>query len=329
MGTMAAPEPPAASHWGAFVALPENRSALAAVRSLANRGRLRANPLLLHGPPGTGKSHLLNELLKKFASREPVVTARRLAAGDVARTEAPFADRDLTHGDLLILEDVQLLPARNADAFCELLDRRLARKHATVLTANVGPAALRHMPRRFTSRLASGLVVQLEPLGPASRRLLLAHLAKSRKLRLTDDALDWLATQSGGGGVRPLVGLLENLAPGPVPLDPTAVRRMLLAAGRVPAGRTDVNRVVKHVAAAYGISQKELLGASRLRRILLPRQVAMLLAREVCGLSLPRLGAAFGRDHTTILHACRKVEAEAIHDASLASRLRQLRAELL
>ncbi|MFO0806550.1 MAG: helix-turn-helix domain-containing protein [Gemmataceae bacterium] len=326
---MPAPEPPAASHWGAFVALPENRSALVAVRSLARHGRLRANPLLLHGPPGAGKSHLLNELLQKLADREPVVTARRLAAGDIARSEAPFADRDLVRCDLLVLEDVHLLPAKDADALCEVLDRRLARKRATIFTANVGPAVLRHIPRRFTSRLAAGLAVQLEPLGAASRRTLLAWLAKKRKLHLTDDALDWLATQSSGGGVRPLVGLLENLMPGPLPLDAAQVRRMLLAAGRAPAGRTDVNRVVKHVAAAFDISQKELLGGSRLKRVMWPRQVAMFLAREVCGLSLPRLGAAFGRDHTTILHACRKVEAEAARDAVLAGRLRQLHAELM
>lgn len=326
---MPASESPTASHWGAFVALPENRSALVAVKGVAKHGRLRANPLLLHGPPGAGKSHLLNELLKRLAAHEPVITARRLAAGDVARSEAPFADPDLAACDLLLFEDVQMIPAKDADAFCELLDRRVARKRSTILTANVGPASLRHFPRRFTSRLAAGLVIQLEPLGPASRRLVLAHLAKRRKLRLADDALDWLTTQSSGGGVRPLVGLLENLAPGPLPLDAPAVRRMLLAAGRVPATRADVNRVVKLVAAAFEITQKELLGASRLKRVMWPRQVAMFLARDACGLSLPRLGAAFGRDHTTVLHACRKVEEEAIRDTSFARRLRQLRVELM
>lgn len=326
---MPATDPPSASHWGAFLALPENRSALAAVRSLATRGRLRANPLLLHGPPGTGKSHLLQELLKKLAAREETTTARSLSAGDLARSESAFADRDLLSCDVLVLEDVQLLPVRESDAFCELLDRRLSRRKATILTSNVGPAALRHMPRKFTSRLASGLVVQLEPIGPASRRTVLEHFAKRRKLRLEPDAVEWLSLQATGGGVRPLLGLLENLTRGPMPLDCVAVQRMLIAAGRPPAARTDVNRVVKHVAAAFGITQKELLGASRLRRVLTPRQVAMFLARELCGLSLPRLGAAFGRDHTTILHACRKVEAEAIQDATLAGRLRQLRAELM
>jgi chromosomal replication initiator protein len=82
------------------------------------------------------------------------------------------------------------------------------------------------------------------------------------------------------------------------------------------------------VAAAFGITEKQLLGTSRLRPVLLPRQVAMYLAREVAKLSLPRIGAAFGRDHTTVLHACRKVEAAMATDDVLKARVRQLRGEL-
>jgi chromosomal replication initiator protein len=86
---------------------------------------------------------------------------------------------------------------------------------------------------------------------------------------------------------------------------------------------------VKRVVAAFGVSEAELLGASRLRGVLRARQVAMYLARDLTGLSLPRLGAAFGgRDHTTVLHACRKVEEEMASDAVLAKRVSELRSVL-
>jgi chromosomal replication initiator protein len=85
---------------------------------------------------------------------------------------------------------------------------------------------------------------------------------------------------------------------------------------------------MKRVCVAFGVTEKELLGASRLRNVLVPRQVAMYLARELTGLSLPRIGATFGRDHTTVLHACRKVEEAIADDERLAATVRQLRQEL-
>src|SRR4051812_38624131 len=217
--------------WGGFLALPENRSALRAVRLLAKAVRAGRRPpfgpLVLHGPPGTGKTHLTTALLNKLSAGG--VTARAVAVGDAARFSADdptsgLADPDLAACDLLVLEDVQLLPPRATDAACDLLDRRLARRRAVVLTANTGPGSLGHLPQRFTSRLAGGLVVQLESPGPAGRRVILAAAAAARNVRLAPDALDWLAGQANG--VRPLLGLLNNLAqlaPAyPGPLDRTA-----------------------------------------------------------------------------------------------------------
>lgn len=336
-----AKDPP--GRWGAFVALPENRSALAAAKTLSKAllaGRQPpVNTIVLHGPPGVGKTLLTNTLLQNLTEGPEVITARTLAVGDLARTVAAdrtgpgFDDRDLTTCDVLILEDAQMLPAREADAFGELLDRRASRRKATIITSNVGPAAFKHLPRKLTSRLAAGLVIQLESLSFASRRTLLEVTAEARKLRLAPAALDWLAEQSTGGGVRPLLGLLGSLAQAarafPGPLDLAAIRDILAATGQPEATKADVPRIVKQVAAAYGITRKELLGPSRLRRVLVPRQVAMYLARELSGLSLPRLGTAFGgRDHTTVLHACRKVEADTSTDANLAGMVRQLRSEL-
>jgi chromosomal replication initiator protein len=295
-------------------------------------------PLVLHGLPGTGKSHLANILIQKTCAGPAIVTTRMVAAGDLARaatgsnsTEG-FADRDLTACDLLIVEDLQLLPPREADAVCELLDQRVARRKATVVTSNVGPAGLRRLPQRQTTRLASGQVVQLRPLSANSRRVLLESAASQRGIRLAPEALDWLAKQGSGGGARAVLGLLNNLASVaaafPGPLSKAAVIDVLAHAGPPPTAQ-DVAQIVKRVAAAFGVPEKELLGASRLRRVMIPRQVAMYLARELSGLSLPRLGSAFGRDHSTVLHACRKVEAELDSDVELAGLVRQLRDELV
>ncbi|HEY2908775.1 MAG TPA: helix-turn-helix domain-containing protein [Gemmataceae bacterium] len=329
------------ARWGSCCVLPENRSAVEAVaalgQALAAGRRPPANPLMLHGAAGVGKSHLAATLIQQLSQSATVITSRTVAVGDLAReadTEAPgFADRELVDCDLLVLEDVQLLPPRHAGAVAALIDKRLSRRKATIATASVGPAKLKQFPRKLTSRLAGGLVVHLEPLSPPSRRNFLEAAAEERNLRLTPDALDWLAGQTKGGGIRQLLGLLGNIAAGashfPPPLDRTAVQTILTGAGLPAAEHSDVARIVRQVAAAYGVTRKELLGPSRLRRVLVPRQVAMYLARELSGLSLPRLGSAFGgRDHTTVLHACRRVQAEAETDATLAGMVKQLRAEL-
>src|SRR5437763_4580972 len=144
-GRMPAPAEPRA--WGGFLALPENRSALRAVRLVAKAVRAGCRPpfgpLVLHGPPGTGKTHLANVLLNKLAAVGGV-TARAVAVGDAARFSADdptsgLADPDLATCDLLVLEDVQLLPPRATDAACDLLDRRAARRKPVVATANAGP----------------------------------------------------------------------------------------------------------------------------------------------------------------------------------------------
>jgi chromosomal replication initiator protein len=322
-----------------FATLAENSSAVRAVKRIARAVLLGRHPpvcpLVLHGPPGCGKTQLTASLLRALASGSSTVIVRCESAGELARPEtrgedAGFADRGLQTCDLLVLEDIQHLPDRAADAVCELSDQRASRRRALIVTANVGPAGLTHLPRRLTSRLAAGLVVHMEQLGPASRRVVLKAAAKAKNLRLTADALDLLAAQ--GVGVRAALGLLQNLAQVaasfPGPLDCAAIEQVRAGTGQPTSRDADVHAIMKRVAVAFGVTDKALLGQSRLRNVLLSRQVAMYLTRDVTGLSLPRIGAAFGRDHTTVLHACRKVEAEIEADAVLAARVNQLRREL-
>ncbi len=314
--------------------LPENRIAVRAVKSMCRAvlagKRPAANPLVLHGPPGTGKSRLVAALTERLATAPEGITVRTVAVGDLARSpDESFTDRELFDCDLLGLEDAQHLTDRTAGAATDLIDRRTVRRRATVVTASAGPAGLTHLPHRLTSRLAAGLVVQLEPLSVASRRAILADAARTKGVRLTADALDFLAEQPTSGGVRSTLGLLQNLAQVarqfPGPLKRAEVEEIVAGTGQPTSAAPDVSAIVKRVAVAYGVTEADLLGPSRLRGVLRARQVAMYLARELTGLSLPRLGAAFGgRDHTTVLHACRKIEEEMTADVALAKRVGEM-----
>ena len=171
-------------------------------------------------------------------------------------------------------------------------------------------------------------MVQLEPLGKRSRRAIIE--SSTKKVKLAPDALDWLAEQ--GGGLRTALGLLQNLAlaaaASPRPLDRHTVEQILAGTGQPTSHESDLQVIIKRVCAAFDIAPKELLGKSRLGRVLVPRQVAMYLAHTVGQLSLPRIGAAFDRDHTTVLHACRKVGETMKKDAKLTATVRQLEKEL-
>ena len=148
--------------------------------------------------------------------QQPELTARTVSAPELlfSQTDSDQAEdllQQLVDLDLLIIEGLQYLPLRAVTTLTQLLDGRKANRRATVVTASVGPAGLKELPSRLTSRLASGLVVQLAPLPFPSRRLLAEHLTTRRKVYLTADALDLLAADPTGGGLRPLVGMIERV----------------------------------------------------------------------------------------------------------------------
>jgi chromosomal replication initiator protein len=153
---------------GRFVSLPENHFARRAIRQLAARQikadtRRRGGPILyLHGPPGTGKSHLVQGLLERVIANSASHVARNVPARDLGRFlgEAPSANNDVVRSfrecDLLIVEDIQHLPIHAADSMANLIDHRNGRQGSLVMTSSLGPAMLPNLPKRLTSRLASG-----------------------------------------------------------------------------------------------------------------------------------------------------------------------------
>jgi chromosomal replication initiator protein len=320
-----------------WVSLPENCAAQAAVEAVSERlgGRHRpgANPLFLHGPAGSGKTHLVSALLAAVNQRAPDLGAALLNAADFApprdegESEAVEAGRK---ADLVVVEDLQHLSERGVEGFVRLFDRCLAREQQVVCTALAGPAQLTHLPARLTSRLASGLVVGTYPLSRISRLAFLRDLASRRQLAVPPDVLAWLAEHVPGSG-RQLEGALSR------------VEGLSRLYGRLPtadevaehfqpdaeARRPTVERIAQRVGRYFQVEPRQLQSRARSRNALLPRQVGMYLARQLTELSLQQIGAYFGgRDHSTVLHACRKVEQALSRDVSLSGAVRQLHADL-
>lgn len=317
-----------------FLATPENRLALAAIQDVLfaiteNATNRLPNPLFLHGPSGAGKTLVVAALTEELTDAGHDVCV--LSAND-------FADKDdfehARQADLLIVEDLQHLPTRYVATLIQLIDERLRQQSPMVFTAVEGPGRLKHrgvsMPTRLTSRLASGLVVALESAQASSRRRLLDALAARAQLSVAAEILDWLATQLTGGG-RQLEGAIRQLKTlqrlHAKPLRLADVRAHFDA--QTDAKTPTVQRIAEHVSGHYRVPPRHLVSARRSRDVLLPRQVSMYLARQLTSLSLERIGKYFGgRDHKTVQHACRKIEAAMKSDAALSGAVRRMRAEL-
>ncbi|MCE9532044.1 MAG: hypothetical protein K8T89_13105 [Planctomycetes bacterium] len=322
-----------------FVSLPENRSAIHAIRRLAI-SVIRSKPgpafplLLLHGLPGTGKSHLINMLLERVIDRRPDATARIIPARDLGRIliepthDGSSPIQEFRDCDLLIVEDVQHLPPQAVAAFTGLVDHRNSRRKTIVVTAGSGPAMMTHLPTRLTSRLAGGLVVGLLPLSSVGRQELARRLCEKHHIQVTPDVIDWLARKTSGS-VRSIVGDIARLKELARTVAPPLTRNAIIAAGLGEEDALTIDLLVDRVADHFGISVKQMKQRDRLRRYLWPRQVGMYLARRLTKLSLPGIGRCFGGyDHTTVMHACRKVEDRLQFDIGLPRELEELASQL-
>lgn len=308
-----------------WVTLGENEAARqAADRAracvLSGRKRREVNPLFLHGPSGTGKSHLVADLADQIADGGQGVTV--LPSAELADPREP------TEAALVAVEDVQLLPRNAVEPLVALVDSCRARHVQLVCTAASGPAQLTTLPNRLTSRLASGLVVGLGLLGPDSRRQFLAAALAHRGQSAAPGVLDLLAARLPGT-VRQLEGAVGRLQTLERVLGRAATLDEVHEAFREEQSDLNVERIVRQVGNYYRVDPRDLRSSSRTRQVLLPRQVSMYLARRLTALSLEQIGAFFGgRNHSTVLHACRKVEQGLDRDERLSRAVRELAAGL-
>jgi chromosomal replication initiator protein len=329
-----------------WVSTPENRSASMAVKCVSDcvcsdRLRRQINPLFLHGPAGTGKTLLISWLVAEVTRRGVDRTVRVIGAdelnlalqslnADSSENDCQELVKSFENCDLAVVENVQHLSPRAAALLVGPVDRRLARQAQMVFTASVGPGQLDKFSSRLTNRFAAGLVVGVLPFSPASRLLFLTDRAQRRQLAVGNDVLAWLAKHTPGSGrqLEAAIVRLESFVRQQDRLpDLAAVTAQFQT--EVDTARPTVERIAQRVGSYFRMEPRELQSRRRCRSALLPRQIGMYLARRLTPLSLEQIGSYFGgRDHSTVLHACRKVETHLSRDAALSGAVRRLHADL-
>jgi chromosomal replication initiator protein len=313
-----------------FIAGRENRLAGAAVQWLLNRAERSYSPLVLHGPSGSGKSHLALGLAE---SRENVVATtgadfvREVATAIDQNTLIEFRARYRSAG-MFVFDDLTDLVDRRAAQreLINTLDVLELNDVPVVVTSRLPPSEIADLPPALRSRLAGGLQVALTTPGIAARIEILNRLASEREISITPAAVQLLA-ENVAGAVPELQGAIVKLATAALKgasIGLEEVRRFL--ADHRTRSQPTLSAIAKAVAKYYGVTPTKLSSASRSRQVSLARSMAIYLGRQLTCHSLQSLGRHFGnRDHSTVLYSYRTLETHLETDAELRSAVNHLR----
>ncbi len=332
-----------------FVVGRSNTLAHAAALQVARARRGDAvmfNPLYIHAGVGLGKTHLLQAVAwagNVGPDRKVLyLTAEKFMYGFVAalRAQTAIAFKEALRAiDVLVIDDLQFLQGKSTQAeFCHTLNALIDSGRQVVIASDRPPADLESLDERMRSRLAGGLVVEMGALGEELRlEILKARVAAARLhhpgFDVPPGVLGFIAKSVTHNG-RDLEGALNRLLAHskltgqPVTLEMAEREVRDLIRPQEPR-RVKIEEIQRVVARQYNVSRADLLSSRRTANVVRPRQVAMYLAKTLTLRSLPEIGRRFGgRDHTTVLHAVRKIENLVSSDVSLAEEIELLKRQL-
>jgi chromosomal replication initiator protein len=304
-----------------FVNGKANELARAAASQVAEKPGTAYNPFFIYGGVGLGKTHLAHAIGNYYREHHPQGKVRYIHAeqyvSDVVRAYQHKAFDDFKryyHSlDMLLIDDIQFFSgkSRTQEEFFYAFNALIESHHQVVITCDTYPKEISGIENRLVSRFGWGLTVAVEPPELEMRVAILIKKAEQEATLLTDDVAFFLARHIQSN-VRELEGGLKRVLAYArftgqelsVDLCREALRDLLAVHNR----QISVENIQKTVADYYKIKVSEMFSKKRTRNVARPRQIAMALAKELTQLSLPDIGDAFGgRDHTTVLHACRKI----------------------
>ncbi len=329
-----------------FVVGAPNRLAHAAALQVAESAGdqpLKYNPLYIHARVGMGKTHLLHAIAWEMKQRNPnakvlYLTAERFMysfAEALQTRDAPAFKEKLRTIDLLLIDDMEFLQGRTfQQEFCHTLNSLIDGGKQVVVAADCAPLLLESFDARMRSRLSGGLVAELSPLDYDLRLKILQRraaekMAASPGFEIPAEVLDYLAAQLTENG-RELEGAITRLhatyqlTGERITVDAAESTIGDLIRSKEPK-RVKIDDILRVVSKHYGVQRGDLLSSRRNQSIVRPRQIGMYLAKTLTSRSLPEIGRRFGgRDHTTVLHAIRKIESLKQADGVLKEELDSL-----
>jgi chromosomal replication initiator protein len=322
-----------------FIVGKPNELAFAAARRVAEASAVPFNPLFLYGGVGLGKTHLMHAIAWHIRETRPDRRVIYLSAEKfmyqfirALRYKDTMAFKEQFRSvDMLMIDDVQFIAGKDntQEEFFHTFNALVDQNHQVIISADKSPNDLEGMEDRMKSRLGWGLVADIHPTTYELRLSILQAKAEQLEVPIPQKVLEFLAHKITSN-VRELEGALNRigayakLVGRPVTLENTqdVLHDILRANDR----RVTIEEIQKRVAEHYNIRLSEMYSARRARAVARPRQVAMYLAKQLTARSLPEIGRKFGgRDHTTVMHAVRKVDELRSTDRGFAEDIELLR----
>jgi chromosomal replication initiator protein len=333
-----------------FVVGPANRMAHAGAHQVAetvfadDRG---FNPLFLHSSVGLGKSHLLHAIAWEVKRRTPnakvlYMTAERFRFQfvEAIKTQDATAFKDKFRSiDILLIDDLEFMQGEKTEQeFEHIVNALLDGGRQVVVASARAPAQLERMNDRMRSRLQRGLVTEISALDHDMRIKILEKRVQDRRagdplFEVQRDVLEMIADRLTENG-RELEGAITRLYATwqllrqPIALDMADAIIRDLVQGVEPR-RIKIDDILRIISRHYAVSKADILSQRRHRSVVWPRQIGMYLAKQLTARSLPEIGRRFGdRDHTTVLHAIRKIDKELAANTRLRDELEELKKQL-
>ena len=306
-----------------FVEGKSNELARAAATQVADNAGRSYNPLLLYGGVGLGKTHLMHAVGNALLQKNPnanilYLHSQRFVQNMVKALQSGTMDQFMKlyrNVDALLIDDIQFFAKkmRSQEEFFHVFNGLLERDKQMVLTSDKYPREIDGLEERLQSRFVYGLTVEVEAPDLETRVAILMKKAEVEGVRLEQDVAFFMSERIRSN-VRELEGALRRVIANArftgsrITVD--QVKRTLRDLFAIQGRQVSIENIQKVVAEYFNIKISDLLSKRRNRSIARPRQVAMALAKELTSHSLPEVGDAFGgRDHTTVLHACRKIDS--------------------
>ncbi len=310
------------STFATFVEGKSNQLGLAAARQVAENPGGAYNPLFIYGGVGLGKTHLMQAVGNAMVARNPnakvvYLHSERFVADMVKALQLNAINdfkRYYRSMDALLIDDIQFFAGkeRSQEEFFHTFNSLLEGGRQIILTCDRFPKEINGLEERLKSRFGWGLTVAVEPPELETRVAILMKKAEQVNIELPHEAAFFIA-QRIRANVRDLEGALKRVIASANftgrPIDVELVREALKDLLALQDKQVGIDNIQRVVCEYYKIKMNDMISKRRSRSVARPRQVAMALAKELTNHSLPEIGEAFGgRDHTTVLHACRKIK---------------------